>query len=165
MKGKYISKKKPKKNDFVIAQYNQIWESMRTHLRFSWQIPAFTMVAIAALLTTAPENLEAWEKQPLISGISFLILTLSVSVLFIHHRRNQIFVKQYEENIKRMENKYGIKSNAHHSKIAKELKGLDKISSTSMLTFFLFFLMFILMLVSLYFIYLHLLLNKFYMSS
>lgn len=158
-----MSNKKSEHNDFIIAQYNQIWESMRTHLRFSWQIPAFTIVAIAALLTTAPKNLEAWEKQPLISGISFLILVLSITVLFIHHRRNQIFVKQYEENIKSMEKKYGIESNAHHGEIAKKLKGLDKISSTSMLTFFLFFLMFILMTVSLYFIYLHLSLNEFYM--
>lgn len=124
-------------NDFIVAQYNQTWESMRTHLRLSWQIPAFTMVAIAALLTTAPTNLSSWKEEPIISGIAFMMLSFSVLVLFIHHRRNNIFVKAYGRVLREMEDVYGIEIEAHHYHIASKLTGFDRLSSTSMLIYFL----------------------------
>ena len=138
-------------DDFIVAQYNQTWECMRTYLRLSWQIPAFTMVAIAALLTTAPSNLASWEKEPLISGIAFLVVAFSILVLFIHHRRNQLFVKEYGRVLREIESKYGLQIETHHSQMAKRLKGFNRISSTSMLVYFLGLLAVLAFSVSLYF--------------
>jgi hypothetical protein len=124
-------------NEFIVAQYTQLWELIRTHLSFSWQIPALTMIIISALLTTIPKNLVLWEKAPDLSSFAFLILALTIFVLFTHHRRNQIFVRAYGAELRGLERKYGIKIQAHHFNINKRLKGFDKVSSTSLLTIFL----------------------------
>ena len=142
-------------NELAVAQYNQIWESMRTHVRFSWQIPAFTVVAVSALLTTAPKNIEIWEKHSLLSGIGFFILSLAIFVLIVHHRRNRIFSNEYQKSLERIEEEYGVKKSVHHDIIANDLKGFDKLSSTKMLTLFLLFLFGTLLLSSFYFFYIY----------
>jgi len=146
-----MDKKEEKINELAVAQYNQIWESMRTHIKFSWQIPAFTVVAVSALLTTAPKNIDIWEKHALLSGVGFFVLALSISVLIVHHRRNKIFSNEYQKNLEAIEKQFGITSHIHHDLIDNKLNGFDKLSSTKMLTLFLVFLFLILIGSSIYF--------------
>ena len=123
--------------DFIIAQYTQYWEVLRMHLRLSWQIPAFAVVAIVALLGSAEKQLTAWQETPLLLASLLLLLDLFVILLIIHHCRNLMFVRSYARALLRLEQTYGDDLKAHHFQVAANLRGWRRISSSSALLVFL----------------------------
>jgi hypothetical protein len=139
-----------KKFDFIKEQYSQYWEMKRLYLSFSWQIPALAVVATVAFIGLDQDKLISWYKAPLITAINLLVIGLFVGVMFIHHRRNLIFANKLSRAIAELEKKFGIEMDVHHHQV--QLKGWQRISSSTSLSVFLFSLMVILLGTSIYFL-------------
>ena len=85
--------------EFIREQYSQYWEMKRFHLTLSWQIPALAIVAVVAFLGFDPDALTKWMQSPLVPAITFLLIGLFIVVMFVHHRRNLLFVRLYERAV------------------------------------------------------------------
>jgi hypothetical protein len=140
------------RRDFAKEQYIQYWEMLRQSTAFSWQIP--TIVAAAALLTLGIDSnrLVDWIKIPIVPAVAFIILGLFIVVMWIHHRRNRLFVGYYEDALINLEENYGIDLQVYHKQISPRLKGLNRISSSSTLSLFLILLSVALLALGLYFL-------------
>jgi hypothetical protein len=132
--------KNEKNADFIKEQYTQYWEMIRLHSAFSWQIPALAIVAVVSFISFGPDNLPGWMRTPLVAGFTFLVVGLFVGVMFIHHRRNLLFVRKYEQAVAKLEKDYGLVMQVHHFQILPQLKGWQRISSSTSLSIFLFLL-------------------------
>ena len=132
-----MDNKNEKNLEFVKEQYIQYWEMIRLHSGFSWQIPATGIVAVIAFMSLDPDKLTGWAKIPLIPAFTFLVVSLFSAVMLVHHRRNLLFVKYYEEAIADLEKKYGVEMQVHHIQISPKLKGFQRISSSTSLSIFL----------------------------
>lgn len=120
--------------DFVRVQYAQYWDMMRFHLSLSWQIPALAVVAVVALLGFDAEALTKWMDAPLVPAVALLLIGLFMVVMFVHHRRNLLFVRLYEETIAAIEKDYGVGSDLHHFQVQSDLNTWERLSSSSMLS-------------------------------
>lgn len=91
--------------EFVKEQYSQYWEMLRQHTAFSWQIPALAIVAVIFFINIEPNRLSEWAETPLVPAIAFLVLSLFIAVMLIHHRRNLLFKGYYERALIELEKK------------------------------------------------------------
>lgn len=140
-----------KKQEFIKEQYSQYWEMLRQHTAFSWQIPALAVVAVIFFLGLDPNRLSEWTQTPLVPAIAFLVLSLFIGVMLIHHRRNLLFVNRYEQALIELEKRYGQEIEVHHSQISPKLKGWQRVSSSTSLSVFLLLLAISLLTASIYF--------------
>lgn len=140
-----------KNSEFIREQYSQYWEMMRFHLTLSWQIPALAIVAVVAFLGFDPDKLARWTQTPFVPAITFLLVGLFVVVMFIHHRRNLLFVRLYERAVADLEKNYGLEIEIHHFQVEPRLKGWRRISSSTSLSALLLFLAIGLLGISVYF--------------
>jgi hypothetical protein len=104
-----------KKAEFIKQQYAQYWEMLRQHTTLSWQIPALSTAAIVFFLGIDPSRILEWSKTPFMPAVVFIILGSFVGIMFIHHRRNILFIGFYENAIKEIEKEYGLEMQVHHS--------------------------------------------------
>ena len=124
-------------NEFIVEQYSQYWQMLRWHISSSWNIPALSLVVVFGILGFSVDKIDKIHGNYLILSISCLLLSAFLFVMMVHHSRNLLWVKHFEEALKSLEGKYGDLHNVYHSQISPTLDGFKKISSSKLLGFFL----------------------------
>ena len=123
--------------DFIVEQYSQYWEMLRWHISASWNIPALSLLVFSGILGFSIDKLDKLKDHYLILSIACFLISILLFVMLIHHNRNLLWVKHFENALKELENRYGDLQNVYHSQISPTLRGTIKISSSKLLAFFL----------------------------
>ena len=129
--------KKTPSPEFISEQYSQYWEMKRFHLSLSWQIPALAAAAIVGFFTVDPDSLRNWHDAPFIPSLAFLLLSLFIVLMRVHHKRNIVLADVFEEAVKNLESQYGVPGNVYHNDLQRDAKKLKGLSSSRALDIFL----------------------------
>ena len=129
--------------DLIKNQYSEYYQMLRWHITASWNIPSLTLVVITASLSLSIEKFDKLKEKASLSAFLFLTFFILSTIMYIHHRRNLLWVTYFEKAIREIEEKYGEIMTVHHSMIQTKLTGIDKISSSKLLGWFLLFISFV----------------------
>ncbi len=141
--------------EFIAEQYTQYWEMLRWHISSSWNIPALSLLIISGLLGFSLDKIDKVKENYLILSVICLFTSMFLAVMLIHHNRNLLWVRYYEDALKNLENKYGDPQGVYHSQVNSNIRGFVKISSSKLLELFLGLCSLTFFAMSLYLTYLH----------
>ena len=102
-----MSQQKPQANDFIREQYIHLNEHRRQVNGFSGQILAIIFAGFVLSLGLKSENLDDWNKNPLLPAASFLAIALLFVVMWASHSRNVVSRGWLDSLIAALEEKYG----------------------------------------------------------
>lgn len=142
--------------DLIIEQYSQYYQMVRHHTSLSWHIPSFTIAFSIVFLGLDSSKLHNWLYCPILPAICFFVICLFLVVMFVHHKRNGLYAKRFDQALVEIEKNCGYvtKVNVHHCGSELRKSFINKISSSLCLTIFLLLLIFLSFFISLYYFYL-----------
>jgi len=120
--------------EFIVEQYSQYWQMLRWHISASWNIPALSLMIVFGILGLSIDKLRS---NYLLLSITLLVCSIFVAIILVHHNRNLLWVKYFENALKELEVKHGELKNVYHSQISPSLTGMASISSSILLGIFL----------------------------
>ena len=123
--------------EFIKEQYSQYCQMHRFYGNLSWHIPTLAIAAVVAFIGFDPEKAIKWVNAPLLPAVTFLVISIFIALMYIHHRRNLLFTKICERVISEIEKDYGLQKKIYHIQVCPDLKGLDRLSSSIFLSVFL----------------------------
>lgn len=125
------------KCDFIKEQYAQYHQIRRQHNGFVLQVPSIVIVAVLLFLGLDPKNLDFWERYPLLAASSFFLLATFTTVMLVFHRRNKVFVENFERVLSGMEREFGKEYDVYSSHVDSTLTWYNRIRSSRAIEVFL----------------------------
>ncbi|MEE9555538.1 MAG: hypothetical protein V3W18_14725 [candidate division Zixibacteria bacterium] len=125
------------KSELMIEQYGRLHESRRQHMGFIWQIPSVVVGAVLLFIGLTPEEINIWNLHPYIPCLGSFVIMLFTFVMFIFHRRNVRFLKNFESVLSDIEQENGIYRPIYAGHADTKWRWFNRIRSSKCLEYFL----------------------------
>lgn len=142
--------------ELVKEQYSQYYQMIRHHTSLSWHIPSFTIACAVIFFGLDTSKIRNWFCNPIIPAACFLVISLFLAVMLVHHTRNGKYASKFDAAVIALEKKYGVYMDVHHAheKGTTKKKLKDYMTSSKCLSAFLIVLIAASFIISIYFFYL-----------
>ncbi|MDP1545478.1 MAG: hypothetical protein Q8L87_05595 [Anaerolineales bacterium] len=135
-----------------LERYKQYWEMLRWHTSASWNIPALSLLLVTGVLGLKLDSIQNIKENLVLYFFAALVISIFLFIMYAHHKRNMIWVREFEKALIRIEQEdFKTDTDVYHSKKQKTLKGIDRLSSSTLLSGFLITLSIVFLILSIIF--------------